>query len=165
MSRVDKKKKLRPSILDRLIDNDPGNIVEKDPDQHQKLKQLRDSVRRDLENLLNTRFRMLEPPDEYTELHKSLLNYGLPDLATVNISDSMKRKEFIEHLETILIEFEPRFKTVKVNYMENSDSLDRSLRFRIDATLYADPSPEIVVFDSILEPVTRTVNVEEAGHG
>lgn len=165
MSRVDKKKKLRPSILDRLIDNDPGNIVEKDPDQHQKLKQLRDSVRRDLENLLNTRFRMLEPPDEYTELQKSLLNYGLPDLATVNISDSMKRKEFIEHLETILIEFEPRFKTVKVNYMENSDSLDRSLRFRIDATLYADPSPEIVVFDSILEPVTRTVNVEEAGHG
>ena len=165
MARVDKKKKLRPSILDRLIDIDPGKSVEKDPDQHQQLKELRNSVRRDLENLLNTRFRMLEPPDEYTELKKSLLNYGLPDLATVNISDIMKRKEFIEHLETILIEFEPRFKTVKVNYMENSDSLDRSLRFRIDATLYADPSPETVVFDSILEPVTRTVNVEEAGRG
>ena len=165
MARVDKKKKLRPSILDRLIDNYPDINVEKDPDQHQQLKQLRNSVRRDLENLLNTRYRMLEPPDEYTELQKSLLNYGLPDLAIVNISDNIKRKEFIEHLETILIEFEPRFKTVKVSYMENSDSLDRSLRFRIDATLYADPSPETVVFDSVLEPVTRTVNVEEAGHG
>lgn len=165
MARVDKKKKLRPSVLDRLIDNNPDINVEKDPDQHQQLKQLRNSVRRDLENLLNTRYRMLEPPDEYTELQKSLLNYGLPDLAIVNISDNIKRKEFIEHLETILIEFEPRFKTVKVSYMENSDSLDRSLRFRIDATLYADPSPETVVFDSVLEPVTRTVNVEEAGHG
>jgi type VI secretion system protein ImpF len=165
MARIDKKKKLRPSILDRLIDNDPDNNVERDPDQHQKLKELRNSVRRDLENLLNTRFRMLEPGDEFSEIKKSLLNYGLPDLATVNISDKMKRKEFINHMESILIEFEPRFKSVKVNYMENAESLDRTLRFRIDATLYADPSPEVVVFDSVLEPVTRTVNVEEVGHG
>ncbi len=165
MARVDKKKKLRPSILDRLIDNDPNNNVEVDPDQHQKLKELRSSVRRDLENLLNTRFRMIEPDSEYKEIQHSLLNYGLPDLATVNISDNEKRKLFIERLELILIEFEPRFKSVKVNYMENSDSLDRTLRFRIDAILYADPSPEVVVFDSILEPVTRTVNVEETSHG
>lgn len=165
MARVDKKKKLRPSILDRLFDNDPNNNVEVDRDQHQKLKDLRDSVRRDLVNLLNTRFRMIEPDDDLIEVKKSLLNYGLPDLATVNISDKVKRKEFIDHLETVLIEFEPRFKSVKVNYMENSDSLDRTLRFRIDAVLYADPSPEMVVFDSILEPVTRTVDVEETSHG
>ena len=165
MARIDKKKKLRASILDRLMDNDPDNTVEVDTDQHQKLKELRNSVRRDLENLLNTRFRMIEPEDDLIELKKSLLNYGLPDLATVNISDEIKQKEFINHLQSILIDFEPRFKTVKVSYMENSDSLDRSLRFRIDATLYADPSPEIVVFDSILEPVTRTVNVEETSHG
>ncbi len=165
MAHVDKKKKLRPSILDRLLDNDPDNAVEVDLDQHQKLKQLRSSVRRDLENLLNTRIRMIEPDDSQIELKSSLLNYGLPDLATVNISDQEKRKEFIEHLEKILIEFEPRFKSVKVNYMENSDNMDRTLRFRIDATLYADPSPEVVVFDSVLEPVSRTVNVEESGHG
>jgi len=165
LARVDKKKKLRPSILDRLFDNDPNNNVEVDPDQHQKLKDLRGSVRRDLENLLNTRFRMIEPESEYTEIQSSLLNYGLPDLATVNISDKEKRKDFIQHMETVLIEYEPRFKSVKVRYMENSDTLDRTLRFRIDATLYADPSPEIVVFDSILEPVTRTVNVEETSHG
>jgi len=165
MVRVDKKKKLRPSILDRLLDNDPGNNVEVDPDQHQKLKQLRDSVRRDLENLLNTRFRMIAPGDDHTEIQSSLLNYGLPDLATVNISDKDKRNEFVQHLENILIEYEPRFKSVKVRYMDNADTLDRTLRFRIDATLYADPSPEVVVFDSVLEPVTRNVNVEETSHG
>lgn len=165
MARVDKKKKLRPSVLDRLLDNEPNRTVEIDSDQHQKLKQLRQSVRRDLENLLNTRFRMVEPDSEFTEIKKSLLNYGLPDLATVNISDDLKRKQFIQHLESILREFEPRFKSIKISYLENSDSLDRTLRFRIDATLYADPSPEVVVFDSVLEPVTRTVNVEETGHG
>ena len=165
MAQADKKKKLRPSIVDRLIDSDPDKTMEEQTEQDQRLRQLRHSVRRDLENLLNTRLRMLAPPDEYNELQKSLLNYGLPDLATVNISANMKRKEFVEHLETILAEFEPRFKNVKVHYLENADTLDRSLRFRIDAVLYADPMPETVVFDSILEPVTRTVNVKEAGHG
>jgi type VI secretion system protein ImpF len=164
MARVDKKKKLRPSLLDRLLDNDPDNGVEVDKDQHQKLKDLRNSVQRDLESLLNTRLRILEPGDEFKELKVSILNYGLPDLATINITDKNKRKQFVEQLENLLVDFEPRFKTVTVNYQDNADSLDRTLRFRIDAVLYADPSPEIVVFDSILEPVSRSVNVIEARH-
>lgn len=165
MARVDKKKKLRPSILDRLLDDEPHNQVEQDKGQHQKLKQLRNSVRRDLENLLNTRYRVIEPPEEYEELEKSLLNYGLPDLATVNIIDTAKKKEFILSLERILKKYEPRFKSVSVTYLDNADATDRTVKFRINATLYADPLPEIVVFDSVLEPVTRTVNVKETSHG
>lgn len=165
MAHIDKSKKLRASILDRLFDNDPNNVSEKDLEQHQKLKQLRESVRRDLVSMLNTRFRIVEPGDDYPEARKSLLNYGLPDLATINIFDKERRKEFIDHLEMLLIEFEPRFKTVKVNYLENSNTSDKTLRFKIDAVLYADPSPEAVVFDSTLEPVTRTVNIEENSYG
>ncbi|MCK7577309.1 MAG: hypothetical protein MZV65_16700 [Chromatiales bacterium] len=56
MARVDKSKKLRPSILDRLLDDEPHNQAEHDPGQHQLIKQLRSSVRRDLESLLNTRY-------------------------------------------------------------------------------------------------------------
>jgi len=162
MARVDKKKKLRPSIIDRLFDDEPDNQTEVDPGQHQKLKQLRLSVRRDLESLMNTRFRVMEPDEEYTELENSLLNYGLPDLATINITDLEKRKEFTSKMEKILKEFEPRFKDVNVSYLDNKDNTDRTLRFRIDATLYADPSPEVVIFDSILEPVTRSISIEEA---
>lgn len=165
MARVDKTKKLRPSILDRLLDNDPGTTLDRDPDQHHKLKQLRDSVRRDLENMLNTRFRMVEPGNGYPQLQKSLLNYGLPDLATINIFDKIRRQEFVDHLETLLTEFEPRFKSVKISFLENKNTADKTLRFKIDAVLYADPSPEVVVFDSTLEPVTRTVNVEETNYG
>ncbi len=165
MARVDKKKKLRPSIIDRLFDDEPDNQNEIDPGQHQKLKQLRRSVRRDLENLMNTRFRVMEPDEEYQQLDKSLLNYGLPDLATINITDLDKRKEFTSHMEKILKEFEPRFKDVNISYLDNTDNTDRTLRFRIDATLYADPSPEVVIFDSVLEPVTRSISIEELGHG
>lgn len=165
MARIDKKKKLRPSIIDRLFDDEPNNQNEVDLGKHQKLKQLRSSVRRDLENLMNARFRVMEPGEEYVELEKSLLNYGLPDLATINIVDLEKRKDFTNELERILKEFEPRFKNVNVSYLDNKDNIDRTLRFRIDATLYADPSPEVVVFDSVLEPVTRSISIEDAGHG
>jgi type VI secretion system protein ImpF len=165
MARIDKTKRIRPSVLDRLLDNDPGNTLDRDSEQHQKLKQLRDSVRRDLENMLNTRIRVLEPGREHPQLQKSLLNYGLPDLATINIFDKTKRQEFINHLETLLTEFEPRFKSVKINFLENTNTADKTLRFKIDAVLYADPSPEVVVFDSTLEPVTRIVNVEESNYG
>lgn len=161
MARVDKKKKLRPSIIDRLFDDEPENRHEVEHGQHHKLKQLRSSVRRDLENLMNTRYRVVAPGEQYTELDKSLLNYGLPDLATINISDLDKRKEFTTKMEKILKEFEPRFKSVNVSYRDNNENTDRTLRFRIDATLYADPAPEVVIFDSILEPVTRSISIEE----
>ena len=165
MSRADKKKSLRPSILDRLIDDEPHVEIEAEKERTQQLKELRQSVRRDLENLLNTRYRMVQPSSDYSELEISLLNYGLPDLATVNITDTDKKKEFTRNLERILKEYEPRFKSVKVTHLDNHEQVDRTLRFRVNATLYADPAPEIVVFDSILEPVSRSVNVEESSHG
>lgn len=161
MARIDKNKKLRPSILDRLLDDAPHDQSETDPGQHQLIKQLRDSVRRDLESLLNTRYHIIKPPDNLYEVDKSLLNYGLPDLATVNITDAKKRGEFIETLQKILAEFEPRFKFVKVSYIDNKDDTDRTLRFRIDAVIYADPLPQVVVFDSVLESVTRSISVKE----
>ncbi len=161
MVRIDKNKKLRPSILDRLLDDEPHNQTEQDPGQHQLIKQLRNSVRRDLECLLNTRYHVTAPPDEFSEVEKSLINYGLPDLATINIADAKKRDEFTTNLQKTLAEYEPRFKSVKVSYIDNKDDTDRTLRFRIDAVIYADPLPQVVVFDSILESVTRTVTVKE----
>ena len=118
-------------------------------------------MRRDLESLLNTRYHVTKPPDALYEVEKSLLNYGLPDLATINITDAKKRDEFTAKLQSTLIEYEPRFKSVKVSYIDNKDDTDRTLRFRIDAVIYADPLPQVVVFDSILESVTRTVSVKE----
>lgn len=162
MSRIDKNKRLRPSILDRLLDDEPHVSTEVAPAAHQHLAQLRASVRRDLENLLNTRYRLVAPADNLQEVNRSVMNYGLPDLATVNIVNLDKRKEFVRELENLLKLYEPRFKTVKVRTLDVNESSDRTLRFRIDATLYADPAPETVIFDSVLDPISRSVNVEES---
>lgn len=165
MAKIEKKKNLRPSILDRLLDNEPHLNIEAEPKRHQQLKGIRTSVRRDLENLLNTRYRMISPPSNFNALESSLLNYGLPDLATINMGDSDSQTEFIRLLEKTIRDFEPRFKSVRVTFVKNIDSVDKTLRFRVTATLYADPAPEVVVFDSILEPVSRTVSVEDSQNG
>ena len=162
--RNNQKKQFRASILDRLLDDEPQLQTEADKSRHQQLRDLRNSVRRDLQNLLNTRHRMVSPPDEFSQLDVSLLNYGLPDLAAINIADIEKKRSFTRLVEKILTDFEPRFKTVKVQHITNANTSDRTLRFRIDATLYADPAPEVIIFDSVLDPVSRTVNVEESKH-
>ena len=147
--------------MDRLLDNEPHISVETDQSQHQHLVQLRNSVRRDVENLLNTRYRLIAPDEEYRQLEDSLLNYGLPDLATVNIIDQERKNAFINDLKNIIKRFEPRFKSINIHYLDNPNKDDHTLRFRIDGVLYADPAPEIVIFDSTLEPVSRTVSVQE----
>ena len=153
---------LTPSVLDRLLDYDPG--VEKDPPVSpvQAVRDLHQSVRRDLETLLNTRCRNALTPAGLEELDESLVNYGIPDFTGANLASADSREEFRRAIESIVRKYEPRFKSVRVTLLDNVEPLDRTLRFRIDALVHAEPAPEPVVFDSILEPVTRSVEVKGA---
>ena len=163
MQNISVKQKLRPSILDRIIDDSP-EVNQKDSQVNKQfnLNYLKSSVRKDLEKLFNSRYRISDIPEELTEIHNSLINYGLPDLATINMIDIDKRSDFCKHIEKTIKYFEPRFQSVRVKYLENIDYTDRTLRFRIEAMLSAEPMPEKIIFDSILEPITRTVSIEEA---
>jgi type VI secretion system protein ImpF len=154
MSRLSSDLPLLPSVLDRLLDDDPG--VSRDPPRgrDQVLRELKESVRRDLENLLNTRRRLLTWQPALKELNRSLANYGIPDFTAANLGGAEARDEFCRELQTLIRQFEPRFKTVAVRALTNAEALDRTLRFRIDALLHAEPAPEPVVFDSTLEPGT-----------
>jgi type VI secretion system protein ImpF len=161
MAIITKSQKLRPSILDRLIDDRPDQKTEPAKNRHQILSELRESVRRDLEQLLNTRFRPISPADGLKELENSLVNYGLPDLHTINFLSLEGKGEFCRTVEDHIMQFEPRFKSVRVITMEDTWSEDTSLNFRIEAIMYADPAPEEVVFDSSLEPISAIVSVQE----
>jgi type VI secretion system protein ImpF len=165
MAKIEKDRSLRASILDRLFDDEPSISIDTEKTRQRKLKDLRFSVRRDLESLLNSRCRVVSISEDLAEVNTSVLEYGLPDLATINMLDIIRKNEFIRRIETIIRTFEPRFKTAKVSHIENTDKSDRIIRFRIDAIMWADPEPEIIVFDSVLEPVLRTVTVEESRHG
>ncbi len=163
MARLREDQVLVPSVLDRLIDYEPG--VEREPPQlaNQVLRELKSSVQRDLQNLLNTRWRCEPPPADLDELRHSLVNYGIPDFTGLNLASDHERDEFRWVVEQAIRNFEPRFKSVRVELLENADSADRTLRLRIDALLYAAPAPEPVVFDSVIKTATGTVEIRGAG--
>jgi type VI secretion system protein ImpF len=152
---------LVPSVLDRLLDFEPDSTREAVPSPNQLLRDLKQSVRRDLENLLNTRVRLLTWPPHLQELKQSLLNYGLPDFTSVNLSSSKDRDDFCRVIQDIIIQLEPRLLKVSVSPLSASEPLDRTFRFRIDAMLRIDPAPEPIVFDSNIEAATGGVEIRE----
>ena len=158
MARIREEQQLVPSVLDRLIDEEPDKRREPPKSRSQVLRELRQSVRRDLEQLLNTRHRCVEWPPNLDQLDASLVNYGIPDFTGASMSSPADREQFRRVVEWVIRKFEPRFKSVKVDFRDEGDTGARSLALRIDAVLYAEPAPEPVVFDSSLE--TNTANFQ-----
>ncbi len=151
---------LVPSVLDRLLDDDPSVTSEPPRNRSQLLREMKLAVRRDIENLLNSRRRNVSLPPRLPELTQSLLTYGVADFSGTGPATSKQREAFCRVLEEIIRLNEPRLLEVRVELAANPEPGDRTLRFRIDALLRADPAPEPVIFDSALEPVSHTFAVQ-----
>lgn len=151
------------SVLDRLLDDDPDVTTEPARNRAQLLRDLKASVRRDLEDLLNTRRRNVLPPPGLKELAASLLTYGIPDFSGTGPATAKDREAFCRLIEGVIKQNEPRLLKVNVELAANPEPGDRTLRFRIDALLRADPAPEPVIFDSTLETSTSQFAVKGGG--
>jgi type VI secretion system protein ImpF len=164
MSRIRTDQLLVPSLLDRLLDDEPDVSVELPKQRAQKLRELKQSVMRDLEYLLNTRVSLRFYPDDFKNIETSVLNFGIPDFSGVAMGSRKQQEILRERVESAVVRFETRFKEVHVELVIDPDnSLQRSIRFRIDGILHAEPAPEPVVFDSILSPVAGEFVVREDG--
>ncbi len=161
MARPGPEQDLVASVLDRLIDREPRTTTEPEPRRSTGLAQLKEAVKRDLEWLLNTRRLIVEPPDDTPQLGNSLLTYGLPDFTHANLGLLENKGELRRIIEEAIARFEPRLSHVAVTMLEGSPT-DRSLRFRIDAVLDVEPSPEAISFDSRLQIPTNAIVVKEA---
>ena len=158
---IDADQKLTVPLLDRLLDDNPQTQTETDRANHLLINQLKESVRRDLEDLFNTRQCCVAPPAEFEHIQRALHNYGLPDAATLNLGSQKARLDFCRTVEETIRRYEPRIRSVKVNTQSGFDPEDPSIRFRVEATLHALSADELIVFDSALNPVTRSVTVAE----
>jgi type VI secretion system protein ImpF len=139
---------LMPSILDRLIDPESaGTTLMVGYDVPQMYR----AVLRDLEDLLNTRQTYRDLPAHLTEVHDSIIAYGLPDILSFD-SVSTRERSLIGHsIQSVIERFEPRLREVRVTLLDPGENWARhSLRFRVDARLAVDPAPD-VAFDTVLE--------------
>ena len=146
-----------PSLLDRLTDDkdNPELLMS----GLQDIRGLERGVVRDLENLLNTRREALwDLPQEFNELNKSLLLYGLPDFTGYNLLDPNDLNQLRRSLETAVATFEPRLQRVRVT-MTPPGQNDGALHFRIEAQLRVEPTPESVAFDTFLHLDTHKYSV------
>jgi type VI secretion system protein ImpF len=148
-------------LLDRLIDDAPD--VRKDPplSAAEAVAALRRSVRRDIEALLNARRRWRSWPQGYAELALSPVGYGIADFAAGAFNDPAQRDRLRAQIEQTIRRFEPRLAQVKVVLIDGNDNtLDATLRLRIEALLRIEPAPEPIVFDTLVDPATAEVQVK-----
>jgi type VI secretion system protein ImpF len=151
MPRPDPDLAVTASVFDRLIDLNPDATADPPANRSQSVRQLKASLRRDLEWLLNTRRNPDEVPETYEELFRSLYNYGLPDVTSMGLHSPRDRQRLLRMVEQTIEIFEPRLTGTRVRAVDNAGSGPRILRFQIEALLKMDPAPEQILFDTVLQ--------------
>ena len=146
---------MQRSLLERLVDAP----LPEDSGRPPSLNEIRDSVSRDLENLLNTRSegaRLI--PDEFAECRKSSLTYGILDFSSYSVLSPQDRDRIRRSLEQTIATHEARLSRVRI-MLEPQRELDRALRFRVDALLDLGEDNEKVQFDAVLQVATQVCSV------
>jgi len=136
---------LQPSLLDRLTDLNPTRESDTLDERVMSLRRLRESVIRDLEWLLNTGcLATTQDLADYPEVRRSVLNYGIPDIAGGSASgkDSVRMER---ELKQAILDFEPRIlpATLKVSVTINDNEMSaNTMIFEIQGELWWQPLPE-----------------------
>ncbi len=151
---------LTPSVLDRLIDHEPDRSEEPEWAQAQGVFELRDTVKRDLESLLNSRQTRPELADNTDELATSMLTYGLPDFTSTGGGGIDEHEMLRLSVERTIERFEPRLKHVDVIVVPPKSPFERSLHLTISAMLWIDPEPIPISFDTVVQTATGTCEVK-----
>jgi type VI secretion system protein ImpF len=153
---------VRLSVLDRLIDEAPREAADAPGTWESSLREMRLRLVRDVEWILITRRIPQPPPDTCPELRRSVYQFGLPDISSMRESEET-RTELARTVAECLEMFEPRLMSVRVIQKSTGMAGGRGIRFTIEALLRLDPSPERVVFDTVVETVSGRVVVAGGG--
>ncbi|HEY7636882.1 MAG TPA: type VI secretion system baseplate subunit TssE [Gemmatimonadales bacterium] len=160
MKTVGLDRSVQQSLLDRLIDLDPKTTTEAPLSWTRSVQQLKASLRRDLEVLLNTRRIPTPAPEAFEELAQSLYHFGFPDITSMGRDSKDVRVRLMRQVEETIATFEPRLASVKVTLAETTEDGKRQLRFLIEGLLRMEPNPEQVVFDTVLEIASGEYHVK-----
>jgi type VI secretion system protein ImpF len=145
-----------PGVLERLMGEGsaaPGRAG---------LEQLKDSIVRDLESLLNTRLGIaFDALDAHPEARASILNYGLVDFAGFCLSSGEDRAAICASLKDAIERHEPRLTGVSAS-LEPGGGINR-LQFVITATLRAADGAQPVNFNAVLQPSSLHYVISKGG--
>ena len=142
------------SLVDRLTD------LEQWPETRTaSISMYRDSLKRDVEWLLNTRQPVIPELEGYPSTAASVLNFGLPDLHSFDGSAGREHNALTAALEKCIRCFEPRINQPRV-YLTRADLLSRTMKFHIEGHIVFENMNEEVKFDTVLELISGEYEVK-----
>jgi type VI secretion system protein ImpF len=168
MAELTPQERLQPSLLDRLTDDAPTEKRESREKRILSMRQLRASVLRDLGWLLNSRSLGSEDDlEDYPEVGRSVVNYGMPDLAgsTVSSVDPHRLERLVRQ---VIWDYEPRIlkDSVRVRLVVDDRQMNQNaVVFEIDAELWAQPVPLHLYMKTEVDLETGHVSVSESSGG
>jgi type VI secretion system protein ImpF len=145
MAELKAQERLQPSLLDRLIDDEPTTTHESDDKRTLTKQALRQAVLRDLSWLLNATGH--GPPIEekqFPHAYRSVLNFGVPTMSG-QFASSMQRASMEQILRQAIVNFEPRIlpRTLEVEVALDGYAMDshNQAGMMIRGMLWAQPVP------------------------
>ena len=147
----------RALLFERLTDESPLG-EEARPFRVHEVDELKESVRRELARLLNTRCpvssRLLGARE------RSVLDYGVPDFSSLSALSGDDRNRLASMVEQTVAAFEPRLTGVRVR-VESVRAEDRALLLSIEAALVVGTHAEPVSFPVLVRSKTGEAEVGE----
>lgn len=166
MAELTQKERLQPSLLDRLTDDEPGQLQEPRDKRVLSMHKLRQSVFRDISWLLNAdSLETVENLDDYPEVAASVVNYGIKSLSGSTVSGS-NLAQIERNVKQAILQFEPRIlpNTLNIQMTSSEDKMNRlAMVFDIEADLWAQPLPLHLYLRTEINKMTGDVNLRDLG--
>lgn len=147
----------RALLFDRLVD-----VPDRDDERPLRIlnrEQLKASVRRELERLLNTRCSI--PLHQLGEEERSVVNYGIPDFSSLSPHNADDHVLIASIVGQTITAFEPRLRHVRVD-VGPAFNAESALWLNINAELVVGMFAEPVSFPLTLNSKTGTAELHDS---
>ena len=133
------------SLLDRLTDHEPWP-----ESRNASIAMFRESLKRDVEWLLNTRQPVTPELEDFPRTRNSIARFGFPDIVSFGSSAGKDPAAMVRAIEECIRTYEPRISDPRVE-LARSDMLSRSLKFHVEGKISYENMEEEIKFDTVLE--------------
>ncbi len=133
------------SLLDRLTSHEQWPET-----RNASITMFRESLKRDLEWLLNTRQPITPELEDFPLAKNSMLRFGFPDIHSFSTTRGKDPAALARAMEECIKLYEPRISEPRVE-LARSDMLSRSMKFHVGGKISYENMEEEIKFDTVLE--------------
>ena len=154
--------RLQPSLLDRLTDHNPSRRSESEKERFFNVTDLKKSVIRDIEWLLNCSNGLdIDDLSEHALVRYSVAQYGIRGLSGSTVSN-ISTDSFRQELIKTITYFEPRIlsETLEVEVTATADGMNKkALSLLVAGKVWGDPVPVQLYMRTDIDLETGSVNL------